>query len=187
MKTFLLICVAGSAGAGKDTATNMLRDHFGFATYAFAYPIKAALNAMFGWDMALWDNREWKEAVIPDIGKSPRQLAQTLGTEWGRDLVNPKLWLLLAKRRHDAALCAGLPGLVISDCRFNNEAQFAHELGGVVVHIHRDGVGAVAAHASENALSPGMIDHRILNNGTLQELEEYLAVLMARIDRDADA
>jgi hypothetical protein len=43
-------------------------------------------------------DRQLKETPLPVIGKSPREIMQTLGTEWGRRLVNPDLWVCLAER-----------------------------------------------------------------------------------------
>jgi hypothetical protein len=185
MKPFILIAVAGAAGAGKDTAATILRDNFGFSTYAFASPIKAALCAMFGWDPALMDNRVWKETTIPDIGKSPREMMQTLGTEWGRELVNQRLWLLLARRNIEAAKAAGLPGLVLTDCRFKNEAEFVHEHGGKVIELRRRRLDAVAAHVSERPLDPHLVDLRINNDGSIADLGEHMAIALARIDGGA--
>src|SRR5690348_6899955 len=94
-----LIGLTGKAGSGKDTIADRLVVNKGFTKLAFAAPMKEALNKLFGFDPSDWYDREWKETPLPGIGKSPRQLAQTLGTEWGRDTINPNLWILLAQRR----------------------------------------------------------------------------------------
>ncbi len=170
MSNFRVIAFAGAAGSGKDTAAEYLVKHCGYARYAFAEPLKAALNAMFGWTMEQWNDREWKEALQVDIGKSPRQMAQTLGTEWGRELVNRDLWLKLAQRKLDQARHAGLAGVVFTDCRFANEAHFVLENGGLVLHISRPGIGAVSAHVSEQMLPSYLVTDVIVNDGGIIDL-----------------
>lgn len=174
MKPFRIVAMSGAAGSGKDTAASYLAQSRGYATYAFARPLKAALNAMLGWKMEQWDNREWKEGVLPDIGKSPRQMAQTLGTEWGRNLVNQDLWLLLGARAAAAARCNGLNGIVFTDCRFDNEAKFIRDMGGLVIQLVRPSAAAVNAHASEKPVSPEYINVVLRNDGSIERLASML-------------
>lgn len=172
--SFKIIALAGAAGSGKDTAADYLCKQYDFARYAFAKPLKAALCAMFGWTGFELELRKFKEEVLPDIGKSPRQMLQTLGTEWGRQLVNPHLWLLLAQREIDRARQCGEPGIVITDCRFENEAVFVLAQGGKVLHIVRPGVEAVASHVSETRLPSHVVSAQFVNDGTPDELGEQI-------------
>jgi hypothetical protein len=170
VSNFKVIAFAGAAGSGKDTAADYLVKYYGYARCAFAEPLKAALNAMFGWTMEQWNDREWKESVIPDIGKSPRQMAQTLGTEWGRELVNRDLWLKLAYRKLEQAHNSGVAGIVFTDCRFPNEAQFVIECGGSVLHISRPALRAVSSHVSEQTLPSNLVTDAVLNDGGIIDL-----------------
>jgi hypothetical protein len=174
----------------------MALQQIGYVQYAFASPIKRALNSMFGWKMEFWDNREWKESVIPELGFSPRRAAQTLGTQWGRGL-KPTLWLDLcaeALRFYDGAHEAGekykrenpgvelVPqyvGMVVSDVRFENEATFIRENGGEIWHIVRDHVQPVEAHESERGIIPCGCDIVLFNRGTLPGLQKA-AQMIAR-------
>lgn len=178
MKDFLVVAISGAAGAGKDTAANALRDRRGFSKAQFAGPLKAGLCAMFDWDPKLIENREWKEAVFQDIGKSPRQMMQTLGTEWGRELVNPDLWLLLAKRQIESARRSGAPGIVFSDCRFPNEARLVREEGGQVILVQRPDVAAIAAHVTEAGLPQDLIDGIAFNKGSVEDLGNGLIEML---------
>jgi hypothetical protein len=164
----MIIGLHGAAGSGKDTAAEMLMAD-GYAWYSFAMPIKAALNAMFGWDMSMWEDRVWKETVIPQLGKSPRYLAQTLGTEWGRELINPDLWTILGQEAVVQCIANGT-SLVISDVRFENEAEMIRCHGGSIVHIYRDGVEEVEDHASEAGIRFHPADVFLDNSGTMEEL-----------------
>lgn len=164
-----LIGLSGRARSGKDTVAAMLRGAFPVQTVAFADPIRDALRTMFGFTDEHFFGK-LKEVEIDWLGKSPRQLMQTLGTEWGRGLVREDLWLLLAQRRVEEIMGNNFHA-VVTDVRFENEAAQIRSMGGEVWHIVRDGAGAVNAHTSEAGISfhPNK-DVLIDNNGTLDDL-----------------
>ena len=75
---------------------------------------------------------------------------QTLGAEWGRDLIASDLWTMAWRQAAKAALANGAPGIVAEDCRYENEAVAIRALGGVVVRILRPtALPQVGAHATE--------------------------------------
>jgi hypothetical protein len=166
-----VIGLHGRARAGKDTVANFILSHRGGYLYSFADPIRAMLVPL-GIDMSdpYWQAR--KEDVIPALGVSPRRLMQTLGTEWGRQIINPDLWLILAKQR----LLNFGPGMVIADVRFENEASWVRSQGGRVIHIERPNNVAIEAHASEAGVEfkgeEG--DIKIVNGGTLEDLQNII-------------
>lgn len=131
------------------------------------------LKAGFGIDMSdpYWNER--KEVPIPALGKSPRQLLQTLGTEWGRQLVAPNVWIVLA---HDQYRARG-PGMVITDVRFENEARWVRKNKGLVIHISRKDAAPVAAHSSEGGVIMADDDVIIYNDDSLEELQEKVNLL----------
>lgn len=114
-------------------------------------------------------NGSGKEAVDDRYGVSPRYMMQTLGTEWGRKLVNQDLWLLIAMDRISKALAAG-ENVYVSDVRFDNEAAMIREMGGTIIHIRRRDAQTVRPHMSETPLCVNDTDYTIYNNGTLDEL-----------------
>ncbi|MFJ4193969.1 deoxynucleotide monophosphate kinase [Pseudomonas sp. NPDC089534] len=169
--TPLLIGLAGRARSGKDTAAQHLVNHHGFQSYAFADPLRDGLMHIFNLSPCDFEGDQ-KEQPLPWLGRSPRQLMQSLGTEWGRNCVHPDLWLLLAAqnldllaRTHDTAR-----GFVVSDLRFNNEADFIRDRGGVVIHLTRTGASRVNPHPSENGVEQAAGDLWLPNNGTVEEL-----------------
>ena len=165
-----LIGLAGFAGVGKDTVAAVLaRDH-GYRRYALADPLREGLAVMLGLDREVFEDRTRKEAPIDWLGRSPRYLMQTLGTEWGRDLVAADLWLRVAERR----IAALGPRVVVSDIRFDNEADWVRALGGVVWHIRRPGFGG-GAHRSESGVRVRPGDAVIANDGTLDALAARVA------------
>lgn len=169
-----LIGICGAAGAGKDTLAEGIANIDVYFVYHFADPIKAALNAAFGWGPANWQDREWKEKRIDWLGRSPRELAQTLGTEWGRDQVDEQVWLKCAQQKYrkiadTGTLAAGRVvgmGMIIPDVRFENEAQWIKDEGGIMFRVHRtDHVPPNTGHSSEGAIPDSLIDYGIFNDG----------------------
>lgn len=165
MPKFNLIGIHGSARSGKDTLGSMILARCNSYRYSFASPIYAMARAFGLTDADFSDSR--KEVPIDRFGgRSPRYLLQTLGTEWGRDLVSPEIWVQLAaiKLEH-----AG-PGMVVTDVRFENEASWIRE-NGILIHIHRPGAPVVNPHVSEAGVEIQDGDIIISNSGTLTDLE----------------
>lgn len=162
-----IIGIAGPARAGKDTVASFIIAARGGYRYSFADPIRAMLVPI-GVNMSdpYWQDR--KEETIPALGVSPRRMMQTLGTEWGRELINEDIWLIIA---HQRLLSAG-PGMVIPDVRFENEADWVRKHGGVILHLQRpDGI-KVETHSSENGVTVKDEDFAITNDGSLEDLQD---------------
>ena len=178
-----LIGLTGRAGSGKDTVARFLCEAHGFVQIALADPLRDGIKAMLGVTDEQLHNRDLKEANIDWLGKSPRELLQTLGTEWGREQVAPDLWLRVAARRiasiKSSPPCLHVAGIVVSDIRFENEAEWLRAQGGKVWHIRRH-TGAqlaeiIAKHVSENLIKAKAGEPRIYNFGTITDLEEQVA------------
>lgn len=163
-----LIGLTGKARSGKDTVAGMLQSTFGFKTIAFAKPLKEGLKTMLGLTEE-HVNGSLKEVVIEDFGKSPRQMLQTLGTEWGREAVHDLIWLTVARRQVNVWLEQGY-NVAITDVRFENEAEMVRKMGGQIWHIHRPDAIQVAAHSSESGIAFAGADYLIYNNSTLDDL-----------------
>lgn len=181
MSVVTVIALAGRAGAGKDTVGHMLRDCVpathplvALAVTGFASRLKRALTTIFAIDFEAL-TREEKEQRLDWLGKSPRELMQTLGTEWGRS-VHPDLWVRLMERSFYDEPSRHPEVLVITDCRYPNEVAWVRAKGGAVWWVERRGLAPVAAHSSENAIGPGDCDRTIANLGD----KEHLAVEVQR-------
>jgi hypothetical protein len=168
-----IIAFTGLAGSGKSTAAKHLTDHRGFVRIRFAGPLKAMMAALGCTPDEIDGSR--KETPCELLGgKTPRHAMQTLGTEWGRDLIAPDLWI----RAFNAALAkvpAGVP-VVVDDCRFPNEADAILANSGILVRIERPGAGTASVHSSEAHQLPAV---RTLHN-TMSErnLREQVDVLV---------
>lgn len=188
----------GRAGAGKSSAAlQLVADFPQVHRLSFADPLRQMLLAL---GLSPADLSAGKETPHPLLGgKTPRMAMQTLGTEWGRGLIDPGLWLNAAKARaHRVLDDGGVP--VFDDVRFDNEARMIRHLGGLVIGVVRPGQPQLApAHASEAGISPDLVDytiratdipglrlelHRMLNRENPYALEE-LSRAVATLDLPA--
>ncbi len=182
----MLIGLAGKARTGKDTAANLLIRERGYSQVSFAKPLKEMLAVGFGLNDAQLNGDE-KETVLPWLGKSPRQLQQTLGTEWGRELVDQNVWSMLAKRAIDRLRDQGCKGVVISDLRFENEAASIREWCGAVIHIQRDITGTHFEHVSEAGIEMRSGDFTIQNTGSVSDYETAVLRMECALSLSKDA
>lgn len=162
-----VIGITGRAGAGKNLAASLVP---GGTVIQLADPIYDMLAVMLGVPVERLRDREFKESPVAWVGKSPRELLQTLGTEWGRNIVRQDLWIVVAQRRIAELLEAGGGPVVVADVRFDNEADMIHAQGGVVWKIFRTDGRDADAHSSEAGISPSLIDRTIFNDGTVADL-----------------
>lgn len=164
----MIIGLTGAAGSGKDTAADALVESLGYQKHSFARPLKEMLCKLLRVPMPKWDDREWKETPLL-LGVSPRELAQTLGTEWGRKLVHPDVWVVCAMASMPSART------VFSDVRFPNEAEAIRRAGGKIVYLEATGKHTLTEHAeheSERPLPSHLIDHTIrVPRGAVRRLQ----------------
>ena len=138
-----LIGLVGFIGSGKGAFADVLVERHGFIKESFANGVKDATATVFGWDRKLLEgdtdtSRIWREQ--PDafwskrFGKefSPREALQLMGTEAGRGVFHPDLWIHSLERRLKED-----KDYVIADVRFPNEIKAIQEMGGKVVRIKR--------------------------------------------------
>jgi hypothetical protein len=158
-----LIGFCGVAGAGKSfAAVHLVRNH-GFSRLRFAGPLKDMMRAL-GLNESEIEGADKERPSDLLGGKTPRHAMQTIGTEWGRELIDPDLWTRAWGRAADNALAAG-QSIVVDDVRFSNEAAAIWARGGSLVRLFREGAGSSSggAHASENQAFP--FDLQLINPG----------------------
>lgn len=185
----MIVGLSGYAQSGKDTVGATLVENYGFTRYAFAdalkecvYRLNPAVRHLCPTDMRfgeylrvqdLVDSMGWEQAKKePEV----RRLLQVMGTEAGRQVLGDNIWV-------DAVLNkVGDDDVVITDCRFPNEAQAVKDRGGYVVRVTRPGVDAVNAHPSETSLDDWPFDLTVDNSGTLEEVEGLVKVLYESLE-----
>lgn len=166
----IVVAFAGTKGAGKDTAADVLVTEHDFTRVRMADGLKEMLRALLryrGTDEALIERYiegDLKETPCPALnGRTMRHAMQTLGTDWGRKMIDEDIWV---DSTHDRILAVG--DAVVSDIRFPNEAEMIKGLGGTVIRIDRD-TGSVDPHVSEQLTSGLLVDWVVRNDGTSPE------------------
>jgi energy-coupling factor transporter ATP-binding protein EcfA2 len=142
----ITIGLTGPAGCGKSTVANNLSNLAQFEDFAFADPLKAGLAVMLRIPEWCFHDRTVKEEAFYPWKISPREAAQTCGTEWARKYVQPDVWV---KRLEIDERFSASARRVVSDVRFDNEADWIRAQGGVVIHIRRGNLPDVKSHVSE--------------------------------------
>lgn len=179
--TPLVVGFAGAKQSGKSTITQILMAKHGVVGMGFAQPLRTFIGDLLGLPQDVLE--EVKEEQVPGLraGVTPRYLMQTLGTEWGRTLIDPDLWVKVAMRDAVNALERGY-AVAFADVRFANEAEAIRNLGGIIIQIDRPGgTAGTDAHVSEKGLPAELIDDTVVNDGTPQDLyNRVLDVLKAR-------
>lgn len=166
-----LVALSGAAGSGKTTAADYLIEHYGYHRFKFAGPLKDMLYAV-GMTHGEVEGMSKQQPSEMLCGRTPRYVMQTLGTEWGRDLIGANLWVNLWQRRV-TAFAAENPGakFVVDDMRFANELEAVQQLGGSRITVHRPTVAGVAGdHVSESSLPSDANARLVLNDGDLAQL-----------------
>jgi hypothetical protein len=141
------------------------------------------MASAFGIPLDSFYDRDKKEKPVDPFGISPRRMAQLFGTEFGREMINEDCWLMVANKAIDCARnmadlnrCGDKEatlyrGAVISDIRYDNEAQwFKDRYNTEILRIHRDGVDAVESHSSEAGISDSLVDCEVYNSDTIEFL-----------------
>jgi hypothetical protein len=177
----MLIGLTGLAGSGKSVIANVLAAEFGFERVRFSAALKNMARSMLR-DMGFCEDDverfiegDLKESIIPGLGVTSRHVMLTLGTEWGRDMVHPNIWVQIWASRAE-----GFARVVTEDVRFPNEVEALRARGGVIWHVERPGhaLATTSGHVSEQlAVTP---DLTLVNDRSLEGLEAAVRGLVRR-------
>lgn len=170
--TKFLVGICGKKFHGKDTAAMGLRD---FEVVKFAGGLKIMMRSFLtycGVSAEMIERHiegDLKEVPVECLnGRTTRHAMQTLGTEWGRDLISASLWADTFKRR-----IAQFDRVVCTDMRFPNECAMIKDLGGMTVRIVNPNVQVpLDEHPSETQIDTLPVDIVIYNHSTIPVLQE---------------
>jgi hypothetical protein len=184
--TKLLIGVAGKARSGKDTFANACVKGRGYTQGSFAHALKYVVAYIANEPVHLYVDDVPKEDFSESLGMVRRKALQVIGSAV-RNEIGVDTWV---NRLLDSWRINGEYPMVISDCRYPNEARAILDAGGIVVRIHRpDNVGLtgeVALHESEQVLANHLISEEVFNTGGIKDLEaaamRITAALSARVE-----
>ncbi len=177
-----VVGLIGRRRSGKDTAAFALMQA-GYTGLKFAGALKAMLDTYLEYVGVSPDVRAFliegaqKELPLAHLqGKSTRFAMQTLGTEWGRDLIGENLWV-------DAAIARAkqFEKVVFTDVRFPNEVAALQGIGATIIKIERpdnDCSGEVDAHVSEAAVDKLPYNFKIVNDSTVQKLHDAIKAVV---------
>lgn len=173
-----LIGLMGPIGAGKTTAAHYLEAGWFFKRLRFADPLKDMLRALGLGGREI--DGDLKEKPCPRLcGATPRHAMQTLGTEWGRNIIAPELWIEAMRFRLDDYFARPNPiGAVVDDVRFPNEVALLRSLGGAIWMVTGRGAGEPGLHVSEHHWREVRPDAAIDNSGSPAELHAAIERLM---------
>jgi hypothetical protein len=182
----MILGLCGAAGAGKNTVADRLCDTHGWAQFGFADPVYAAVSAAIGVPVEHLRDRARKERPIEWLGKSPRELLQTLGTEWGRSMVRDDIWVAIAMQKVERCLARlkGVGGVVLTDVRFANEVAAIKAAGGLIWKVSRPEAalaGDAARHSSEAGIAYELVDAEIINGSTVAALNNAVDATVRRL------
>lgn len=178
---------APAAQSGKTTSAMYLRET-GYMLAKFAAPVKTMVDILLQWagipgngeSHQYIDGPKKLEPIAILGGKTSRELQQTLGTEWGREMVSPTIWadlLVFNLKAHMEANEA--VRFVIDDLRFPEEIKALEDAFGddlLTIHLSRpEGqVEASNGHKSEGLLGEHPFDVYIVNDGSIEDLYKKL-------------
>lgn len=151
----IIIALTGPKGVGKSSIAKKIesQDWQDRCILSFAEPLRRMVSHLM--PMQNMTDPELKEAPIDWLGgKTPRQILQSLGTDWGRNMVSPTIWIDTMRR---IITEQAFDTIIIDDCRFENEADMVREMGGIVVGLEREGIAYTGEHASEMPVKADMI------------------------------
>lgn len=174
----MIVGLSGYAQVGKDTVAQILVEDYGYTRIGFADIIKKAayildpIITLDGMRLAhAVDKYGWEGSKqVPEV----RRLLQVLGSEVGRDLIDPQIWV-------EITMHAVHPDdkIVVSDVRFSNEAEEIKWKKGEIWRITRvDKDAPVNVHRSETEMDTWDFDEYVPNNGTIEDLKKEIALIM---------
>lgn len=176
-----LIAFTGKQRSGKDTAAEYLSKFGPSKILKFADPLYTIEEMIY----------DYIGYPIPKDKTKRRGLLQYIGTEFGRETVDPNIWCKLLERNFEEYKDA-FPqhNYFITDVRFPNEIELCNRLGFTIVNIIRDENKRIEAgatkmnHASENALTDEyLVDcYCLTNNGSLESFYSKLEKIWRILD-----
>lgn len=196
----VFIGIAGKKQVGKNTSAeliNKLLHPMGVRSKitAFANPLKEMCINVLGLERTkvygtdadknaishiLWDNLPFEirikysneklnDRVLPRNGNmSNREVLQVIGTDIFR-IIYPQVWASAVFNEDFNKAHV----VLIADTRFPNEIEAIEKRGGFIINIKRN-TGLKDSHSSETALDDIKFKHEIINNGSMQDLENNI-------------
>lgn len=189
----MLIGLSGKKGSGKSASAEYLVKQHGFVEVSFADALKKICLAIGAPRWSVYGSQRDKSTVIRHLGVSGRELMQVVGTELFR-MTLPKLlpnfkpkddlWVTIAEHKIQQLFGSrGASRVVVSDVRFDNEAEMVARNGGTVILIQRganERRTVVDNHPSEQGISH--YDILLENSSDLEDLYSILDSVVKKLE-----
>ncbi len=168
-----VIGIIGHKGSGKTTVMGAFLHAYGFTQVHIADPVREMLVPFLR--AHGFSESEITRMLVGDLKRepiagfpshvTPTYLQQTLGTEWGRALIDSDLWLKLWVRRSKR-----YPLVYNDSVRFPNEARLILDQGGWLIRITRASAdSAQDMHPSEQHIPHLPYHFKLPNEGTREQ------------------
>ena len=183
VRAMQIIGLTGKAGSGKSSVAEILKET-GFSVYSLADEIKSSLIDLdplipSGSEVVRLStllqssDLETLKRTHPEV----RRLMQVLGSEVIRSR-DDGFWISQLQQK---IVTDYTPKVVITDVRFANEAHWVRQgYRSMVICIQRpsnpDEIQGTS-HQSEHGLPPELIDHTIINDGSMDYLRKAVLEL----------
>lgn len=157
----MLIGICGKKSSGKSYIARYFKINHKFEIIKFADPLK---NMLYSLGLSNEDLEGKLKETPNDIlcGNTPRMAMQSLGTQWGRDIIGKNIWINIFKNKVKFLLDNNI-SVVCDDVRFENEYDTIKELRGYTINIKTD-IISEDNHESEHSLPSNLIyDAEIYN------------------------
>ena len=191
-----LIGISGKMGSGKDTLSIVINyvadkfapdsigkwkqpvDEFVYENKKYSEKLKYMVCFLISCSRSDLEDREFKEKELGEEwdGLTPRKLLQLIGTEAGREIIHPNIWVNALFADYEKVMRTNAnrqpelfnyPNWIITDVRFPNEAQAIKDRGGILISIERPQlIERDFEHLSETALDDYDGFDYVINNDT---------------------
>lgn len=207
-----LLALTGYAGTGKDTVADMLCElDDNVRRVAFADAVRELTGKLYGLpgDREWWQrekntplgaievcgkaiptNKPWWEidertrpGILSDFGPNATGTLRDLLIHVGMSLrtFDPDFWLRVGLRSIENYRNAGHP-VIVTDCRFTNEAEALTQAGAYLVRVHRPGCEPKGeADRAVDEIPFDLFHESIHNRGTLEDLHKSMGDLLAAV------
>lgn len=165
--------------SGKSETAKYLVSKYDYGMLTFAQPMKDMISILLR-NLRYDENTirrmlygDLKEEAIPELSTetkkiTPRILLVSLGSEWGRAMINDDMWVTIASN----SLSPNLK-YVCEDVRLFNEAEQLRRKDFKIIRVVNSRVPKVES-ISEGKLDGYSFDHIINNEGTIQDLHKEI-------------
>ena len=123
-----IIGLLGNRGVGKDYISKKIYNKSNEPTLIVAFADHFKIDAIVDLNIKY-------EKVFHKKNLETRKKLQELGTKYGRELKNPNIWIDKLENWIRIYNERGIKKFIVTDLRFQNEVDWIHKFGGIVIKV----------------------------------------------------